>query len=295
MTLARTASHACAVPARPPAAAFAMAAGARQAERGFRPHGPVVAPGTAVARSGRRMRRFAPAALACLLGLAPATALGGPRACGDDVDGHGRSVPCDCGDVLVSSHTLGDRDPITRHVCPGPGLLVRIAPGRPAPTLALGGQEVAGSRRGVGIAVVGGGAGGLTLLGPGTVRGFDVGIDAAPRALAHVDDVTLLENASDGLRAGGTGYVVSGCQARRNGRDGFVLHGTGYRVEGNTASENGGAGFRLAGRGAAVAGNRADANGRDGILLRGQRHVALDSVRRPGRRLRPCRPGAPCR
>jgi parallel beta-helix repeat protein len=241
------------------------------------------------------MRRLALAALACLLGLAPATALAGARACGDDIDGRGRSVPCDCGDVLVSSHTLGDRDPITRHACSGPGLLVRIAPDKPPPTLALGGHAIVGSRRGVGIAIVSGGAGGITLLGPGTVRGFDVGIEAAPRALARAADITLLENASDGLRAGGSGYVVSGCQARRNGRDGFVLHGTGYRVEGNTASENGRAGFRLAGRRAAVAGNRADANGRDGLLLRGQRHVTLDGVQRPGRRARPCRPGAPCR
>ncbi|HLK09880.1 MAG TPA: right-handed parallel beta-helix repeat-containing protein [Candidatus Binatia bacterium] len=218
------------------------------------------------------MRLLAPAALACLLGLAPAVAFGGPRACGDDVDGHGRVVPCDCGDVLVSSHTLGDRDPIIRHACPGPGLIVRVPARRPAPTLAFGGHEIVGSRRAAGIAVVGGGAGGLTLVGPGTVRGFDVGVEAGPRTLARVADLTLADNASDGLRAGGAGYVVSRCQARRNGRDGFVLHGTGYRADGNQASENGRAGFRLGGRGATIAGNRAEGNGREGLVLRGREH-----------------------
>jgi parallel beta-helix repeat protein len=172
---------------------------------------------------------------------------------------------------------------------------VRIPADRAAPTLALAGHTIAGSRRGVGVAIAGGGVGGLVLLGPGIVRGFDVGIAAAPRALARVADVTVADNVTDGLRAGGAGYVVSGCEARHNGRDGFVLHGTGYRVEGNQASENGRAGFRLAGRNAAVAGNRADNNGRDGLLLRGRRHVTLDAARRPGRRARACPPGAACR
>ena len=50
------------------------------------------------------------------------------RRCGDDVDGHGRAVPCACGDLLVSSRALGAADRLTHTRCRAMGLLV-AAPG----------------------------------------------------------------------------------------------------------------------------------------------------------------------
>src|SRR5881409_1380538 len=149
-------------------------------------------------RSGRRRPRAHPLlhgaatmrsfllGLVCALLVAPA-AEAGPRPCGDDVSG--RAVPCDCGDVLVGSRTLGADDPITSRVCPGTGLLVAVPTGGPAARLALGGHVLAGSGRGIGIQEIGGGAGGLTIAGPGGVRGFATGIQAVNGTLARLADV----------------------------------------------------------------------------------------------------------
>src|ERR1051326_3594769 len=178
-------------------------------------------PGTAVAQT--RPATMRPLALALLcLALAWPTHAGAAR-CGDDVDG--RRVPCDCGDVLAGSRTLGDADPITTRVCPGSGLLVSVPAGRSA-TLALGGHVLAGRRRGFGIQGPAGGDAGLTIVGPGGVRGFDVGILAPGGGVARVSDVTAAENATDGFRLVGEGYVVARCEALRNGRDGFALDGS---------------------------------------------------------------------
>src|ERR1051325_2045480 len=126
----------------------------RAGSAGLQTPGAPLASGTAVAQKRpATMRPLAVAVLCCA--LAWATSAGAAR-CGDDVDG--RSVPCDCGDVLVGSHTLGDADPITTRVCPGSGLLVNVPAGRAA-ILALGGHVLAGSRRGFGIQVVAGGDG----------------------------------------------------------------------------------------------------------------------------------------
>src|SRR6267378_2638970 len=149
--------------------------------------GTVSGPGTPVAHSGpATMRRLRPILLGFLLLLPAAQA--SARRCGDDVDG--RAVACDCGDLLVSSRTLGDEDPITTGPCPGSGLLVDVPPGRPATTLALGGHVLAGSGRGIGIQVLGGGTGGISIVGPGAVRGFGTGILAATGGLATLSDVT---------------------------------------------------------------------------------------------------------
>src|SRR6266436_3215414 len=78
----------------------------------------------------------------------PAAAM---RACGDDVDGHGKAVPCACGDLLVSSRALGAADRITREPCPGMGLLV-AAPG--PVTLAFTGRTIRGDGQGIGVLVV---------------------------------------------------------------------------------------------------------------------------------------------
>ena len=116
------------------------------------------------------MRLPAVVALSCLLLARSAPA--GSRRCGDDVDGRGTAVPCDCGDVLVGSRTLGDDDPITSRVCPGDGLLVRIPRGAEG-VLALSGHVIAGSSHGVDIQVLQGGEHGFTITGPGIVSGFD--------------------------------------------------------------------------------------------------------------------------
>src|SRR5213593_4078207 len=137
-------------------------------------------PGTAVALWSRAaMRLLAPAVL-CLLLVSPA--LAGARRCGDDVDG--QSVPCDCGDLLVGSRTLGDDDPITSRVCPGDGLVVRI-PGGAAGVLDLAGHVIAGSGHGVGIQMLQGGEG-FTISGPGSVTGFDTGVQATAGAIARI-------------------------------------------------------------------------------------------------------------
>ncbi len=214
----------------------------------------------------------------CALLLAP-PAHAGPHRCGDDVGG--RAIPCDCGDLLIGSRTLGDDDPITSHACPGTGLLVAVPAGHPAATLALAGHVIAGSGRGVGVQVVGGGDGGLTIAGPGAVRGFGTGIQGVNGTLARVTGITAAENTSDGVVVAGEGFTVAGSEASRNGRDGFVLRGRRYLVERNRALANGRHGFQLAGREAAIggeAGNEAAGNGHEGFRLRGQGHDVARAV-----------------
>src|SRR5262249_17521509 len=135
----------------------------------------------------------------------------------------------------------------TTRVCPGSGLLVNIPAGRAA-TLALGGHVLAGSRRGFGVQVVAGGDGGLTILGPGGVHAFDIGILAVGGGVARVTGVTAAENASDGFRLLGEEYTVTRCEALRNGRDGFVLGGSRFLTQANRALANGRHGFQVAGR-----------------------------------------------
>src|SRR5581483_1181485 len=199
--------------------------------------------------------------------------------CGDDVDG--RAVPCDCGDVLVASHTLTDDDPITQRTCPGPGLLVDVPETIPTATLSLGGRTVQGSGWGTGMQVLSGGATGLRLDGPGFIRGFHVGIVSTGGALARATAVSAIENRGDGFEIAGSGFVVTECEATRNGRDGFALHGHGYRADGNRALQNGRVGFALAGRDAAVGGttgNEAAGNGSDGVRVRGRDHALEGTV-----------------
>jgi hypothetical protein len=192
--------------------------------------------------------------------------------CGDDVSG--RTVPCGCGDVLVSSRVLGADDPITREVCPGAGLLVDIPAGAAA-TLDLGGQTIAGTGHGIGIQVLRGGKDGLRITGPGSIRTFGVGVFASGDALSYAGHVTVVDNDRDGVSVAGEGYEVSGCEASRNGRDGFALRGRRYRVHGNRALDNGRNGFVLAGHDAALGGtlgNEAAGNGGAGFVLRGRGH-----------------------
>ena len=208
--------------------------------------------------------------LLCVLCVALAAPVMAGR-CGDDVDG--QTIPCDCGDVLVSSRTLGDADPITTRACPGTGLAIDLPAGRSA-TLALGGRNLLGSRRGFGIQVLSGGRG-ATIVGPGGVQGFHIGILAAKDGVARIADVTVAENAADGISVVGDGYAVSGCEALRNGRDGFALRGRGYHAEGNRALENGRDGVAASGRAGTLGGstaNEASGNGHDGFRVRGRDH-----------------------
>lgn len=217
------------------------------------------------------------ALLLVLLAVLPATVLGGPRRCGDDVDG--AAVPCACGDVLVSGRTLGPADPITRAPCAGDGLLVRIPEDRPGETLGLGAHTIAGTGRGVGIRVQE--ASGLVIAGPGTIRAFDRGV-VAPRGVARLTDLLVTDNRTDGIQTRGPAAITR-CESLRNGRDGFALVGTGWTADGNRSRHNGGRGFLASGRGGAlggVSGNEVTENGGDGILLRGRRHRLDDTTAR---------------
>lgn len=225
------------------------------------------------------MRRLALAALACAVLSSAAAAA--PRRCGDDVDGRGTAVPCDCGDVLVSSRTLGDSDAITHHRCSGTGLVVDVPADHPSPTLRLGGHLIAGDGRGFGLEVVGGGQTGLRLVGPGEIRGFDDGVFARPSTFAAAQDVLVTDGVGDGFVVGGDGFVLEGCEASRNGRDGFTLRGSGFRLDGNRAYYNGRYGFRIAGSGAQMgttAANEASGNGSGGIVLLGRGHDVAGAV-----------------
>ncbi len=239
--------------------------------------------------------------LLCLVVASPGLADAGR--CGDDVDG--LSVPCGCGDVLVSSRTLGDDDPITTGVCPGLGLLVRIPPETRGATLELGGHSLAGSGHAVGIQVLAGGADGLTIRGPGAVSGFDTGVQATNGSLARVTEVAAERNRHDGFLVAGAAFAVTECEAARNGRDGFSLRGLDYRLDGNRASENGRHGFNLAGRDGTIgdgAGNEAAGNRRDGLRVSGRGHALAHPIAtangghgiRTHLRRSACRPGAAC-
>jgi hypothetical protein len=216
--------------------------------------------------------------------------LAAPRRCGDNADGRGHSVPCDCGDVLVGDRTLGPEDPITQHVCDGTGLVVDVR-GDASPVLALAGHTLQGVGRGVGIQVRSGGSGGLTVTGPGAVRGFATGLQAQNGALAAATDLLAADNTGNGFQVIGIGYTVARCEAVRNGGEGFVLRGRDYHADGNRALENGRTGFALSGRNAKVgdgSGNEAAGNGGDGIAIRGRDHdverVTATANRRRGLR-----------
>ena len=200
----------------------------------------------------------------------PAAAM---RACGDDVDGHGKAVPCACGDLLVSSRALGAADRITRESCPATGLLV-AAPG--PVTLAFTGRTIRGEGQGVGVLVV---RGSLSLQGPGAIEGFGMGVLArGRRALTSAVGMRFSRNGMSGLVAESEGYTVEGSVAEHNGQDGFALGGRGYALDGNRAADNRRHGFNLRGRGAHVGGglgNEAVDNGKTGIVVHGMMHQVL--------------------
>jgi hypothetical protein len=208
--------------------------------------------------------------LALLLILATARRGHAMRACGDDVDGQGTTVPCACGDLLVSSRTLGGADRITHKPCPGTGLMI-AAPG--PVTLAFDGHAIRGQGQGVGVLVV---RGSLSLRGPGTIEGFGTGAFAhGPNALASAVGMRFSGNRAAGLAVQADGYALQGNVAENNGRDGFALDGTGYAVDGNRATGNRRYGFYMLGMGAHLGGglgNEAVQNAKAGFWLYGMMH-----------------------
>ena len=214
-----------------------------------------------------------PPALAVLVCLAVASlAHAGPRACGNDADGRGTVVPCRCGDVLVSSRTLTDDDPVTQGPCDATGLVVQITRDGDA-VLDLAGHTLQGTGHGFGLQILRGGSTGLRLKGPGAVRGFGTGVQSGRGGLASATNVLAAENVRDGFEVAGFGYTISGCEAVRNGGTGFVLRGRDYHADGNRALENGRVGVAASGRNASLGadtGNEASGNGRDGVRVRGR-------------------------
>src|SRR5207247_9078153 len=112
--------------------------------------------------------------------------------CGDDVGG--KAVACRCGDLRVSSRTLGAADAVTKKPCAGNGLVV-AAPG--PIRLDLDGRTIAGNGEGVGVLVV---RGTLSLVGPGTIERFETGVRAQGEApLARVVAARLPDHRRGGL------------------------------------------------------------------------------------------------
>ena len=194
--------------------------------------------------------------------------------CGNDVDGH--PAPCACGDLLVSSRTLGPADRVTREHCPADGLFV-MASG--PVTLALNGRTIQGEGQGTGILVL---HGRLTLAGPGTVEGFATGLAAHGQgALASASGMRFAGNRLDGVSVVGDGFVIQSSAAEDNGRDGFVLGGNGYGLDDDRARRNGRYGFHLSGTGAQVGsalGTLAEANHMAGFMVRGMMHTFVGAT-----------------
>src|SRR5438132_1575736 len=83
----------------------------------------------------------------------------------------------------------------------------------PAAIPHLHGHTLRGSGSGVGIHVIDGGDGGAAILGPGGIDGFGIGVLAPSGGLARAVNVTVTGNAADGVRVGGIGFALLGCEA----------------------------------------------------------------------------------
>jgi hypothetical protein len=196
-------------------------------------------------------------AAALVLAAGPARA-----ACGDDVDG--ARVPCRCGDTVVSSTRLEPGDPVVQERCSSDGLRIRAAGNEPL-VLDLAGLTILGRGRGVGIRVISGAAGGVSILGAGEgghggVVGFGQGLSArGQRTLRQVRNVAFEGNTRDGVALRGAGTELRGIVSRRNGRDGVRVGGRSPKLSGVEAIDNGRYGLRVTGKsasiGAATSGN----------------------------------------
>lgn len=178
-------------------------------------------------------RRVPPLLLIALLFVAGRTPPAHARPCGDDVDGRGTAIRCACGDVVVSDVRLRAGDPVVAGDCPTDGLVVDAA----APvTVTLDGVVLRGAGRGTGLRLL---RGPVVLAGPGGVEGFDVGVAAAPGALAQATSVSARDNRRDGFLVRGEDARLIDCVAEGNGRDGIARTTRPPRVEGGRVTANG--------------------------------------------------------
>lgn len=195
------------------------------------------------ASSWQRPLRRAP--LPLLLGLllvVGAATRADARRCGDDVDGRGTAVRCACGDVVVSDVRLRMDDPVAAVPCATDGLVVAAA----APiTVTLDGVVLRGTGRGTGLRVL---RGGVLLDGPGGVEGFDVGVSAAPGALARALAVSARGNRRDGFLVRGADTLLIDCVSEGNGRDGVRRSTDAPAVAGGRVADNARDGRRSARR-----------------------------------------------
>src|SRR5262249_6378731 len=96
-------------------------------------------------------------------------------------------------------------------------------------------------------------------------------------------DVTVAGNRRDGFVVGGTGAVLTGCTAARNGGDGFSLRGRGPPLDGHHAPAHHRYGVVVAGPDAALGaetGNEAVGNRRGGFQVNGVGHAVMHAVAR---------------
>ena len=240
------------------------------------------------------VRRHCPRALlsAALLYLAgmlvarPAAA----KLCGDDVDG--RDVPCACGDVLVSSVTLGDDPLVTGPPCAHDGLIVRSPEVHRALVIDLHGATLRGSGAGVGLRVLAGGEGGARILssgGAGAIAGFEDGIAAhGTDTVALVEDIVVRDSTRDGVRISAPEFAVRRVEVRSVGRDGFALGGRGFQIADTRAADSGRFGYSVMGDSAQIgqsgAGNLAERSGFAGFNIMGAGHTLADCTAVFGRR-----------
>src|SRR5215510_4009825 len=232
----------------------------------------------------RRPLALAAVCLAILLGR-PAAA----KLCGDDVDG--QDVPCACGDVLVSSVTLGDDPVVTGAACTQDGLLVRAPEARRPLIIDLHGTTLRGSGAGVGLRIIAGGPGGARVQsssGVATIAGFEDGIVArGTDTVALIEDVVVRDSTRDGVRVSGPDFTVRRVEVHTAARDGFALGGRGFWIADTRAADCGRFGYSVMGASGQIgqpgAGNLAERSGFAGFSVMGSGHTLADCTAVYGR------------
>jgi hypothetical protein len=206
------------------------------------------------------------------------------KRCGDDVDG--QDVPCECGDIVASSVTLGD-DPVTSTTCPSDGLIVRAMEATSSLTIDLDGHTLRGEGLGAGIWALNGGPGGARIVSTGgtaTIDGFRDGVlGHGPASIALIDGVVVRSNRRDGVRLFDVmGAEVRNTEALGSGRDGFGIMGKANRLVNTRAIGSHRHGYFVMGANATLgvpgAGSVADDSGHMGFMLMGMGHRVVECV-----------------
>ena len=91
------------------------------------------------------------------------------------------SIPCQCGDIVVTDTRLQPDDPVVTEQCPADGVVVRVPAESRSVVIDLKGQEIRGSGVGIGIRILRGGSEGAKIVGgigsvSGVASGFGDGI-----------------------------------------------------------------------------------------------------------------------